>query len=125
MTKASAIEWLKTGLVAKLGVLLAVAAALTFAVVGPASADEHKKKSDGDVAAIGKAEPKIILTLGTSAVDLSGVDPDYAKVSGTSAYDGASRNEGCAYVWTVSVQVESNRAWKGSLKGTDNGVPTS
>ena len=48
-----------------------------------------------------------------------------AAVSGITAYAGSSGNEGCVYRWTVSVQVESNRAWTGTLSGTDNSNPTS
>ena len=68
---------------------------------------------------------RIIFALGTSAVDLTGVDPNCAAVSGVSPYAGATGNEGCAYAWSVSVQVLSNRPWTGTLYGDDNNSPTS
>lgn len=103
------------------GALLALAMGLSFSQPGLVWGED----SSGSVSASGKSNAKIILTLGTSSVSLSGVDPDCAAVSGITAYAGSSGNEGCVYRWTVSVQVESNRAWTGTLSGTDNSNPTS
>lgn len=107
--------------IALVGALLALALGLSFSQSGLVWAED----SSGSYTASGKASAKIILTLGTISVSLSGVDPDCAAVSGITAYLGSSGNEGCAYRWTVSVQVESNRAWTGTLSGADNGNPTS
>ena len=107
--------------IALLGALLALALGLSFSQSGLVWAED----SSGSVTVSGNTTAKIILTLGTTSVNLSGVDPDCAAVSGIKAYAGSSGNEGCAYRWTVSVQVESNRAWTGTLSGADDGNPTS
>ena len=124
VTQASVLRSKHTRGAALLGALLELALGLSFALAGPVWAGSGEG-SGGSYVVSGKADPEIILTLGTSSVNLSGVDPACASVAGTSAYAGSTGNEGCAYVWTVSVQVQSNKAWKGTLAGVDNGLPTS
>ena len=104
-----------------LGILFALGLVLTIVQARTASAES----ADGAVSASGKSNARIILTLGTSSVNLTGSDPDCASVEGTSAYAGSEGNEGCAYAWSFSVRVLSNRAWTGTIYGQDNGAPTS
>ena len=123
MSRVTVINKMHLPSYALLGTLLALALVLSVALAGSVSAAEES--DDGSYSVSGTSNPQIILTLGTSSVDLTGVDPTCASVGGTSAYAGSTGNEGCAYLWTISVQVQSNRAWIGTLTGEDNGQTTS
>ena len=77
------------------------------------------------------APPTITLTLsdlsmalGTPDPDCEG-NPDATVVGEFTVYNGTAGNEGCAYAWSpVTVTVESNMPWTGTVTGSD-GSPTS
>ena len=121
MSRVTVINKMHVPAYGLLGIVLALALVLTVALAGSVSAEGD----DGSYSVSGTSNPQIILTLGTSSVDLTGVDPTCASVGGTTANAGSTGNEGCAYAWTISVQVQSNRAWTGTLTGDDNGQTTS
>ena len=121
MSRGVDIQKVQARLALALGILFTAGLVLTIVLASTASAES----AGGSVSASGKSNAKIILTLGTSAVDLTGVDPNCVAVSGVSSYAGATGNEGCAYGWSLSVRVLSNRPWTGTLYGDDNNSPTS
>ena len=121
MSRGVDIQKVQARLALALGILFTAGLVLTIVLASTASAES----AGGSVSAVGKSNAKIIFALGASAVDMTGVDPNCAGVSGLSPYAGATGNEGCAYAWSVSVQVLSNRPWTGTLYGDDNNSPTS
>ena len=102
-------------------ILFGFGIALTIVLARPAAAGGD----GGNVTLSGKSNAKIVLTLGTSDVALTGVDPACAPVSGVTGYSGSQASDGCAYSWPISVQVHSNRAWTGSIYGQDDDSATS
>ena len=108
------------------GIWVLLAAAALAAGVSVVHAQET-----GGVAASGTLNAKLTLTLGDTSMALGTPDPDCegntdgATVGEFTVYNGATGNQGCSYLWNgISVRVKSNKAWTGTIDGSD-GSPTS